>query len=153
MFSVASQEKRRTKPVFFCHSTRCGNRSSAALRLPMKLSSTKIDRASNAAFEQFVEFGGDLLGVFQARIAAIKSRDIAEFALIRATARILDAAEEVFSEFGKLRRQVAETGSCETVGGLQDHLPLRAGRIARKPRDQIVCRIAEFTDMKIVERG
>jgi len=56
----------------------------------------EIDRASNAAFEQFVEFGGDLLGRFQARIAAIKSRDIAEFALIRAPARILDAAEKYF---------------------------------------------------------
>ena len=41
MFSVASQASRISKPVRFCHSTRCGSRSSAALRLPMKLSSTK----------------------------------------------------------------------------------------------------------------
>src|SRR5581483_12463741 len=55
----------------------------------------KVDRSPDAAFKHPVEFGYDLLRRLQARIAAIESRDIAEFALIRTAARILDAAEEI----------------------------------------------------------
>ena len=40
-FSVASQANCSGKPFFFCQATRCGSMSRVALRLPMKLSSTK----------------------------------------------------------------------------------------------------------------
>jgi hypothetical protein len=46
----------------------------------------EIDRTRDSACEQFVEFGGDLLRGLETRIAAIEARDIAEFALIGATA-------------------------------------------------------------------
>src|SRR6185437_15720407 len=62
----------------------------------------EIDRAGDAAFEQLVQFGRDLLGRLQARVAAVQSRNIAEFALIGTTARILDAAEKIMPDVGKL---------------------------------------------------
>src|ERR1700679_2201475 len=68
MFSVASQDKR-------------------GLAIADEIVVYEVDRSPDAAFEHFVEFGGDLLRRFQTRIAAIKSRDIAELALIGATAR------------------------------------------------------------------
>jgi hypothetical protein len=56
----------------------------------------EIDRVGDAAFAQLVEFGDDLLRRLQARIAAVEAGDVAEFALIGAAARILDAAEKIF---------------------------------------------------------
>ncbi len=113
----------------------------------------EIDRTGDAAFQQLVEFGGDLLRGFEARITAIKSGDIAEFALIGATARILDAAEEIPLDVGQFIGRNRKLGHVEAVDGLQHHLLLGAGRIAREPRDQVVGRIAEFADVKVVERG
>src|SRR4029077_15980671 len=112
----------------------------------------EIDRTADATCEQLVEFGGDLLRRLQARIAAIESGDIAEFALIGTSARILDAAEEIALELGKLVGRNRQTGTLETLDGLEDPLPLRAGRIARQMRDQLVRRITQFADMNIVER-
>jgi len=62
----------------------------------------KINRTPNAALKHFIEFGRDLLRGFQPRVAAVKSRNIAELALIGTAARILDAAEEIAPEVGKL---------------------------------------------------
>ena len=42
----------------------------------------KIHRAGDPTFEQLVQFGDDLLRGLQPGIAAIKARDIAEFALV-----------------------------------------------------------------------
>lgn len=46
----------------------------------------EIDRARHPAFQQLVEFGDDLLRRLQTRIAAVKTGDVAEFALVRAPA-------------------------------------------------------------------
>jgi hypothetical protein len=42
----------------------------------------EIDRTADSAFEQFVEFGGDLLRRLQPRITTIQAGDVAEFSLI-----------------------------------------------------------------------
>ncbi len=112
----------------------------------------EIDRAHDAAFEQLVEFGDDLLRRLQPRIAAIEARNVAELALVGAAARILDAAEEIAGDLGKLIGRDRKPGHVEPVGGLQHDLPLGPRRIARQPRDQLIGRIAEFADMEIVER-
>ena len=113
----------------------------------------EIHRAGHAAFEQLVEFGDDLLRRLEARIAAVETRDVAELALIGTAARILDAAEEIFSDLGQLIGRNRKLGHGEAIGGLQHHLLLRPRRIARQPRDQFIGGVAEFADMEIVERG
>jgi hypothetical protein len=62
----------------------------------------EIDRVGHAAFAQLVELGDDLLRRLQARIAAVEAGDVAELALIGTAARILDAAEQIFSRLGEL---------------------------------------------------
>ena len=113
----------------------------------------EIHRASHPALEQFVELGDDLLRRLEPRIAAVQSGDVAEFALIWATARILDRTEEIFPDLGKLVGRNRKVGHGDAIGGLQDHLLRRARGIARQTRDQLVRGIAEFPDMQIVERG
>src|SRR5439155_8353961 len=54
----------------------------------------EIHRAGHPAFEQFVEFGGDLLRRLETRVAAVETGNVAELALIGATAGILYAAEK-----------------------------------------------------------
>ncbi len=72
----------------------------------------EIHRAGDAAFEQFVEFGGDLLRRFETRIATVQPRDVAEFALVGAPAGVLDAAEKIAPDLGKLIGRESETRSC-----------------------------------------
>ncbi len=113
----------------------------------------EIDRVGHSAFAQLVEFGDDLLRRLETRIAAVQSRDVAEFALIGTAARILDAAEEILLDLGKLIGRNRKLGHRHAIGGLEHHLLRRTRGIARQPRDQLVGRIAEFADMEIVERG
>ena len=92
-------------------------------------------------------------GDLQARIAAVETGDVAEFALIGTAARILDAAEEVFLDLRQLVGRDRKLGHRQTVVGLQHHLLLGARRVARQSRDQFIGGVAEFADMEIVERG
>src|ERR1700710_2486611 len=85
----------------------------------------EIDRAHDAAFTELVEFGGDLLRRFQPRIAAAKSGDIAEFALIGAAAGILNAAKKVTLDLGEFIGRNRKLGHVEAVVSLQHHLLLR----------------------------
>ena len=113
----------------------------------------EINRASDAAFAQFVEFGDDLLRRLQARVAAIEAGDVAELALIGTAARILDAAEEVFLHFRQLIGRNRKLGHRQAIVGLQHHLLLGTRRILRQPGDELIGGVAEFADMEIVERG
>src|ERR1700679_1300678 len=103
-----------------------------SLSVPDEVVIDEIDRTGDAAFQQPVEFGGDLLRRFEAWITAVKSRDIAEFALIRATAGILDAAEKIPLDVGEFIGRNWKFGHVETVGGLQHHLLLGPRRVAGK---------------------
>ena len=113
----------------------------------------EIDRVGHPAFAQPVEFCDDLLRRLKARVAAIQPWNVAEFALIGAAAGILDAAEKISFDLGKLVGRNWKLGHRHPIGGLKDDLPLRTGRISRQPRDQLIGRITEFTDMEIIERG
>ena len=112
----------------------------------------EIDGVGHSAFAQPVELGDDLLRRLEPRIAAIESRDIAEFALIGATAGILDAAEKVPFDLGELIGRNWKIGHSHAVVGLQHYLLRRPREIARQPRDQVVGRITQLADMEIVER-
>src|SRR6185437_2221082 len=112
----------------------------------------EIDRAADAAFEQLVELGGDLLRRLQARITAIKPRYVAKFALVGTSARILNAAEQITLELGQLIGGKREACHVETLDRLEHDLLQRARRFAGETRNQFVGRIAEFTDMQVVER-
>src|SRR5262249_29619922 len=96
--------------------------------------------------------GRDLLRRLQARIAAIESGDIAELALIGTPAGILDAAEKIALELGKFIGRNWKAGHVETFDRLEHHLLPRTRTIAGETRDQLVCRIAQFADVKIVKR-
>ena len=113
----------------------------------------KIDRVGDAAFAHPVQFGNDLLRRLQARVAPIEAGDVAELALIGTTARILDAAEQIFPHFRQLVGRNRKLGHRHAILGRQHHLLRGARRVARQPRDQFIGSVAEFTDMQIVERG
>src|SRR3954462_4265208 len=102
----------------------------------------EIDGASDAAFAQLVELGDDLLRRLQARIAAVKTGNVAEFALIRTAARVLDATEEVLLHLGHLVGWKRKLGHRQTVGRLQNDLLLRPRRVARQARNKIVGGVA-----------
>ena len=111
----------------------------------------EVHRAANAAFQQLVEFAGDLLRRFQARITAVEAGNVAEFALIRTAAGILNAAEEIARNFGQFVSGNRKARHIEPVGGLQHHLLRRPRRIAREARDQVIGGITQFADVQIVE--
>jgi len=92
-------------------------------------------------------------GDFQARVAAVEARNIAEFALVGTAARILDAAEKIMPDVGELIGGNWKFGHVEPVGGLQHHLLLGARRITGDARDQLIGGVTEFADMKIIEGG
>src|SRR5207248_2642490 len=95
----------------------------------------------------------DLLRRLEARVAAIETRDVAEFALIGTTAGVLNAAEEIPFHFDEFVCRNRELRHRHAIFGFKNNLPLRTGRIARQPRDQLIGRIAKLTDVEIVERG
>ena len=112
----------------------------------------EIDRAGDAALDQLVEFGDHLLRRLQARIASVEARNVAELALIRTAARILDAAEEVALDLGQLIGRNRKLRHLDALFGREDDLPLGARNVARQARDQLIGGVAKFADVKIVER-
>src|SRR5260370_7577254 len=82
----------------------------------------EIDGVGRSAFAQPVELGDDLLRRLETRIAAIESRYIAEFALIGATARILDAAEKIPFDLAELIGRNWNIAHGDPALGLHPHL-------------------------------
>src|SRR3974390_1625869 len=84
----------------------------------------EIDRAADTVFKQLFEFGRDLLRRLDARVAAVEPGNIAKLALVRTAARVLDAAEEIALELGKLVSGHRKTRHVETIDRLDHDLPL-----------------------------
>ena len=100
-----------------------------------------------------VEFADDLLGRFQARLAAVKRRDVAEFAAIGTAAGELDRREQIPLQQHLVIRWQRKIGERQALFCLEAHL-LRGWLDARiKQRDQVIRRVAEFADMQVVECG
>src|SRR5258708_34829291 len=95
-------------------------RTQVELRLPVadEIVVGEIDGVGRSAFAQPVELGDDLLRRLETRIAAIETRYIPEFALIGATARILDAAEKRPFDLGELIGRNWKIGHCDAAAGL-----------------------------------
>ena len=91
-------------------------------------------------------------GDFEARVAAVEAGDVAELALIRAAAGILDAAEEIPFHIGELIGRDRKLRHRHAVLGRQHDLLLGARRIARQDLEQLIGGVAELADMEIVER-
>jgi hypothetical protein len=111
----------------------------------------EVNRAVDAAFEQFVELAGDLSGSLQQRNAAIKAGNVAKFATVGTTTGELDAAQEVaidLSQFVGRRRAVGERSAL--VGG-QHHLLWRPGAIRGQTNEQLLGRVAQLAEVKVVE--
>jgi hypothetical protein len=62
----------------------------------------KIDRGLDPGCEQRVELGENLLRRLEARLTAVERRDVAEFAAIGASARKLNAADEIAAAVNSL---------------------------------------------------
>ena len=152
MFSVASQDSRKHKAGLLLPFDQMRQQIERGLAVADEIVIDEIDRAHDAAFEQLVEFGGDLLRRLQPRIAAVEAGDVAEFALIRAARGILDAAEEVARNIRQFIGRNRKLGHVEAIGGLQHDLLVRPRRVARQDVDQLVGGIAEFAAMQIIER-
>src|SRR5262249_62249581 len=60
-----------------------------------KIVVNEIDRSVATVRTELVKFGNNLGGSFETRIATIQARDVAEFALIGATAGKLNAADKI----------------------------------------------------------
>src|ERR1700738_5513084 len=78
----------------------------------------KIDRGLDPRGEQRFEFGEDLLRRFQTGLTPVKRGDVAEFAAIGASARELDAADEISAAVYQLIGRDREIGERETLSRL-----------------------------------
>ena len=113
----------------------------------------KIHRAANAGVDHRVELGDDLLGLLVARLAAVKRRDVAEFAAIGAAARILDVAEEIAPSLDQPVGGDREIAERQALVGGQHALRRRRVRIGVERGDQRVGGVADLADMEVIEFG
>ena len=121
------------------------------LTVANKIVVDEIDRADDAALQQLVQLGDNLLRPLQARVAAVQPGNIAEFALIGAATGILDAAEEIMVDLGEFVSRNRKLGHCDAIAGFQHHLLRLPRTILRQPRNQVIGGVSQLADMQIVE--
>src|SRR5690348_7712115 len=113
----------------------------------------KIDRGLDAGGEQRVELGEDLLRRFKAGLTPVKRRDVAELAAIGASARKLDAADEIAAAVDPLIGRDRELGERQTLSRGKTLLRCGWPCILIDRPDQLVRCIAELAEVEIIEFG
>ena len=98
-----------------------------------------------------IELGNDLLRGLHARLSSIETRDVAEFAQIRAARRELHRPHQVAAERYLVIGGLREFGERQPIFGLKyDLLGRRRGTLIDQAEDRVGA-IAELADVQVVE--
>ena len=111
----------------------------------------EIHRAEQPAGQHLVEFGADLRGGLESRIASVERGNVAELALVGTAAGELDAADEITAELRQLIGRDRKLGELAPLARGQHDLADRARGVLLEPREQFVGCVAHLADMQVVE--